>query len=774
MKFLQSIRAQFSLLMKRWLSPAYVVSWIVLTFCIVLCVALWGLFRISNLQDLQGLEGDQMDDAVHLAMEVEIDFHMQMENWKNLLLRGSDPEMFDLYVKQFERFDASIQADLTELLSMGHFLEYPMDNLRLLNQAHRQIGVQYRAALKNFNPQDPLSYIQVDQEVFKLSRQPADQITLLVDSMHLHARTIKAASEKNMKAVAKKITYFSLISVVFGISLSAFLIIDRSKKEKALLQAKIIAENANRSKDSFLANISHEIRTPMNAIVGLSEVLSDTELTEEQLEYASTIRQSGNDLLGIINEILDLSKMEAGKIEITPASFQLRDCAEDAADVVAPKAANKGLDFSIQLDPELPTYVTTDEMRLRQIMINLLGNAVKFTDHGRIDFKLEGCYDEAGDYTLSIHVSDTGGGIREDDQPKLFEAFSQVDDSSSKNFGGTGLGLTISRDLCRLMGGGISVNSIYGEGTTFTATIKPEAVSQETLSSGEFDLSVIEGKSIAIVDSSDFNRREMVKFLKRWGANVGSWGSANGFLEHLERGSLWNLVILGSNIKDIPCDRFAAQLRKACDNQIGSILKWAPYEGLRINENPPGFDGVVHKPIQSKPLIRTVTSVLGNQTSTLEDRSVAGDMKSKMGLLRPMNILVVDDNRVNLRVAELILKNHGYEPKLAENGMKALEMFEEHRPDVIFMDMQMPVMDGLEATRKIRQLVGSTERPWIIALTANAMTGHQEMCMEAGMNDFLPKPVKSEAIQQIIQNVPLDISRPPFKVKVKGKLSLRP
>jgi hypothetical protein len=340
----------------------------------------------------------------------------------------------------------------------------------------------------------------------------------------------------------------------------------------------------------------------MNAIVGLYEVLTDTQLTEDQEEYVSTIRQSGSDLLGIINEILDLSKMEAGKIEIRPVSFQLRDCVEDAADVIAPKAAKKGIEFSIQLDPDLPIYITADEMRVRQILINLLGNAVKFTDQGRIDLNLEGEFNEANEYILSIHVSDTGGGIRREDQEKLFKAFSQVDDSNSRRFGGTGLGLTISRDFSRLMGGDISVSSIFWEGTTFT--INPEEVSKEAIRSEAVDLSAIEGKSIAVVDTSDFNRNEMVKFLKRWGADAHYWDTAAAYLKDLERGSIWNLVILGTNLKDIPCDPFAKQLRKACGHQVNAILKWAPYEGLSIEAKPPDYNGPVFKPIQIKPLIQ--------------------------------------------------------------------------------------------------------------------------------------------------------------------------
>lgn len=773
LNILQNIREQFSALIKRLLSPAYVASWIALAFCAVFIVALYGLFKITSLQDFQSDEQTQINDAIHLALDVQVEYQVQLKIWQTLLLRGDDASMYQKYKSDFDRSAKIIQSQLKGLLTMGHFLQFPTENLRNLIKEHEVLGNNFRIAIANIDTKNTSSLRQLDRSLFGLNQGPAHRIELLVESLHTHAAEIQAKGREEMGAAATQVTVFSFVSVIFGILLSGLFIIDRSKKEKTLFLAKTIAEDANRSKDSFLANISHEIRTPMNAIVGLSEVLTDTQLSADQEEYVSTIRQSGSDLLGIINEILDLSKMEAGKIEIRPVSFQLRECVEDAADVIAPKASKKGIEFSIQMDPDLPIYITADEMRVRQILINLLGNAVKFTDNGRIDLKLEGETDASGEYVLSIHVSDTGDGIKKSDVEKLFQAFSQVDDSNSRMHGGTGLGLTISRDLSRLMGGDISVNSVYGEGTTFTVTIKPLEVSKEAIRSEAYDLSAIQGKSIAIVDASDFNRNEMVKFLKRWGANVNSWDSAGGFLRHLERGSIWDLIIMGTNLKDIECDDFAHKLRQACGKQVNAILKWAPYEGLRIEAKPPDFNGLVYKPIQSKPLISKVTAVLTNRDPDCSvGTSTSAEMKSRMGVLRPMKILVVDDNRVNLRVAELILKNHGYSPDMAESGKVALDMLNEIRYDVVFMDMQMPVMDGLEASRIIRDRYGSSERPWIVALTANAMSDHREMCMEAGMNDFLPKPVKSEAIQKIIQNVPLDISRAPFMVK-KRKLSLK-
>lgn len=774
MNILQKIKAQFAQLVMRCLSPAYVATWIALAFSGVLFVALWGLFRITSLQDSQVLAAEEMDKAIHLALEAEVEFQKQLTHWGTLLLRGEAPELFSKYLGDFNRSEQKVQTGLKEILSLSHSLQFRAEGLRAQISDHIQLGNQFRQGLSELNPRSAMNLRSLDKELYGLSHEPLQQFAALVERLDLYASGLRADAKKQMASTVTQVSIFSMISVCVGILLSAFFIIDRSRKEKALIAAKIAAETANRSKDTFLANISHEIRTPMNAIVGLSEVLTDTILSGDQQEYVNTIRQSGSDLLGIINEILDVSKMEAGKIEIRPVSFQLRECVEAAADMIAPKATKKGIEFSIQMDPDLPIYITADEMRVRQIMINLLGNAVKFTDKGRIDLKLEGCKNDKGEYILSIHVSDTGGGIKPRDQEKLFQAFCQVDESNARRYGGTGLGLTISRDLAQLMGGDISLSSVYGEGTTFTVTIKPVEISKEAIRSEAFDLSAFQGKSIAIVDASEFNRLEMVKFLKRWGANVDSWDSAIGFITHLERGSIWDLVIMGTNLKDIPCDDFAHKLRQSCGKQVNAILKWAPYEGLRIEAKPPDFNGLVYKPIQTKPLISKVTAVLTNRDPQCPvGTATPAEMKSRLGLLRPMKMLVVDDNRVNLRVAELILKNHGYEPDLAESGQQALSMINEERYDMIFMDMQMPVMDGLEASRRIREKYGSLERPWIVALTANAMSDHRDMCMEAGMNDFLAKPVKSEAIQKIIQNVPLDISRAPFIVKKKRKLSLK-
>jgi signal transduction histidine kinase len=431
LKIIKDLRTQFSLLIKRWLSPVYVASWISLAFCGVLFVTLGGLFRVTELQDTQTTEKQEMDDAIHLVLNLEIEFKSQIESWKNFLLRGSDPDMFNQYRRGFEKSESSIQLGLTELISSGHFIEYPTDELRKLVMEHRQVGKQFRSIVDTLDPANASSFLLADKAAYDLGKLTAEGFVRVDEVMHLHALSMASGFEEEMKAVARQVTMFSMLSVAFGIVLSAAFIVDRSRKEKGLWSAKTVAENANRAKDSFLANISHEIRTPMNAIVGLSEVLSDTTLTSDQEEYVNTIRNSGSDLLGIINEILDLSKMEAGKFEIRAESFQLQACVEDAADVIEPKAIHKGVAFSFELDPGLPLYITADEMRVRQIMINLLGNAVKFTEKGRIELKLDGAYDKAGDYVLSIHVSDTGGGIRDEDLEKLFQAFSQVDDSNA-------------------------------------------------------------------------------------------------------------------------------------------------------------------------------------------------------------------------------------------------------------------------------------------------------------------------------------------------------
>lgn len=758
----------------RFLSPVYVATWIALSFGAVLCVALWGVYRITGLHDRQLQEAKQVDEAIHLALEMEVEFQKQLMSWGSLLLRGEDPEMRSIYTNEFIRSERKVQGCFAEILSVSHSFGLSEVDLQDLMTAHQLLSDQYKQALKDLSPTNADSLKQLDKDSFGMNRGVVEGLSLLADRLDLYAADLRTEAKRDLSATATQMVTYIIISVLTGILLSALFIVYWSRREKALIEAKTNAENTNRYKDTFLMNISHEIRTPMNAIVGLSEVLKDTSLSSDQEEYVNTIRQSGSDLLGIINEILDLSKMEAGRVEIRPASFQLRECVESAAEMIAPKAAEKGIEFSIQMDPNLPIYITADEMRVRQIMINLLGNAVKFTDQGRIDLKLEGETNEAGEYVLTIQVTDTGEGIKKRDQEKLFQAFSQVDESTARRHAGTGLGLMISRDLAQLMGGDISLNSVYGEGTTFTVTIKPDDVSKEAIRSEAFDLSVIQGKSIAIVDASEFNRMEIVKFLKRWGANVESWDSALGLIERLERGSIWDLVIIGTNLKDIPCNDLAHQLRQTCGKQVNAILKWAPYQGLRIEAKPPDFNGMVYKPIQSKPLLRKVIGVLTNREPLGPvGTSTSAEMKSRLGVLRPMKMLVVDDNRVNLRVAELILKNLGYTPDLADSGQRALEMLGDMRYDVIFMDMQMPVMDGLAASRLIREKYGSLDRPWIVALTANAMSDHKDMCIEAGMNDFLAKPVKSEAIQKIIQNVPLDISRPPFLVKKKRKLSLK-
>ena len=707
-----------------------------------------------------------LNGFIQSVFQAEIELKSQEEAWKDLLICAGDPEQYRSSLNRFERLGNSTQNRLKDILARSQLVDYPTGLIRSLVVAHQKMGIQSREILNKNDRSDLLNAMEGDEKLDELNQSLAAKLANIVEASQVHVDSLKVAHKTEMEEEIRQSVIFSLASVGLSCLSCAFFLIGRSKIEKTMVKATELAENANHAKDTFLASISYHIRTPMNSIVGFSEILSDMPLTRAQAEHLSTIRESGLDLLGIIDEMLHLTKIEGGKVEIKPASFPLRECVNDASDLIAPRAVKKGLEFTVSMDPNLPVYITTDEMRMRQIMVNLLGNAVKFTEKGQVDMRVEGVYEESGGYCLRIHISDTGPGIRSADQALLFDPFRQVGNSERAKAEGTGLGLVISRDLARLMNGDITIHSIFGEGTTFTVTIRPETVSKEILKLDALDPSAIHDKSIAVVDASDFNRQEIVRFLRRWGADVYSWDQAEGLLQHLKQGSIWQLVILGSNLKDIPCDDFASQLREQFSGQIGALLKWMPHDdGLKIGERVPGFNGVIQKPIQSKHLTRTLSAILGKHTLQKETRVSPAEMKARMGLLRPMKIVVAEDILENLKVAEITLKKLGYTPRLAKSGIEVLKLVEQDFPDVIFMDMQMPIMDGLDASREIRERYGYKDRPWIVALTANAMDAHRKLCLEAGMNDFLPKPIESKSVQKIIHNVPLDISKPPTVVE---------